>query len=59
MLLPANKENTMDLSQSSVSRKSKIREVLSKGTRIFIKGIGQRRIQHRIGAKVDRVPGFS
>ena len=49
----------MDLSQSSVSRKSKIREGLSKGTRISMKGIGHRRIQHRIGAKVDRVTGFS
>ena len=53
LLLGASKKNSRDLSQSTNYLKNKI----AKGICIFMKGLEKRRIQHRIGAKINRVKG--
>ena len=55
LLLMASEENTRDLSQRCGSQSSKIRELFSKKHMYVHEGLEQRRIQARIGAKVDRV----
>ena len=54
LLLAASKNNRY-LSQSSVSPTAKLGKSEAEGICIFMKGLEQRRIQHRIGTKVDRV----
>ena len=53
LLLAANK-NTGDLFQSNDSLNSELGKSQAWGTCIFMRGLEQRRIQHRTGAKVDR-----
>ena len=55
LLLVSSKENTGDISPNSFSSKAKQRKFYAKGICIFSEGLEQRRIQHRIGAKFDRV----
>ena len=56
LLLAARKQNTGDLSQSSVSQTAKLgRFKLRVHAYSFMKGFEQSRIQHRVGAKVGRV----
>ena len=54
LLLAANKNNRY-LSQSSVSPTTKLEKLEAEGSQKFMKGLKQRRIQHRIGTKVDKV----
>lgn len=58
MLLLAASKNNRYLSQSSVSPTTKLEKFEAKGSHIFMKGLEQRRIQHRIGTKVDKVQAF-
>lgn len=51
----ASKENARDLSRRCTSQNSKIRELFSKKRMYVHEGLEQRKIQARIGAKVDRV----
>ena len=56
LLRASGKENIRDLSQRSASLSSKIGEVLSKGMWVLMKGLEQRRIWHKTGAKGYTVP---
>ena len=58
LLLAASMENTGDLSQSSVQT-AKMGKCQGNCTCIFMKGLAQRGIQHRIETKVDSSPSFS
>ena len=61
----ASEENTGDLSESSVSPTEKLRKSKAKDMCIFLKGLEQRGIQHRIEnsaynwGKGQRSPSFS
>ena len=51
----SKEEDTRDPSQSSVLGAAKLGKFSVKGTYIFMKGLEQRRVQHRTGVKVYRV----
>lgn len=51
-VLLARVKNTRDISQSSVTPKNKIGEVLSLGYMHIHEGVGQKRVQYGLGAKV-------
>lgn len=51
-VLLARVKNTRDISQSSVTPKNKIGEVLSLGYMHIHEGVGQKKVQYGLGAKV-------
>ena len=47
----SREEDTRDPSQSSVLGAAKLGKFSVKGTYVFVKGLEQRRVQHRTGVK--------